>query len=494
MLFEVDQSLPVCRQIYQAIRLKILNGQMPAGGKVPSSRSLAKELGISRNTVTIAYEILTSEGYLISSQGAGTYIAPMPESFFGSQLASKMAPHRTSQPHPRLSDYSKNLGNASAEPPNLETKKNVTAKYDFRHGHPAIDVLSHRIWRHIVQQHAARFTLEQVSYGPPQGHPALRAAIMRYLRDRRGVECEQDEIVIVNGSQQALDLLGRILVNPGDAVVVEEPCYPGTRQALTGLGAKVHSVPVDNEGLITRDLASLPGPVRLICVTPSHQYPTGSVMPLKRRLELIAFARKVGAYIIEDDYDSEFRYGARPEQSVQGLESGDRVVYVGTFSKVLFPALRLGYVVLPKTLVEPFVIAKSVTDRYTATFFQGVVADFIAEGHFERHLRRVRVQMHERRDALVDALHTSFHGKVRISGESAGLHLLAWFPDISRASLEAGIRRASAAGVAVYSVDPCYAVRPRTGGLVMGFASMAPEVIREGIQRLSRSLTAANGK
>jgi GntR family transcriptional regulator / MocR family aminotransferase len=488
MLIELGGSQPLYQQIYQALRSKILTGQLKQDTKLPASRALSDELRVSRNIVLIAYDLLISEGYLVTRHGTGTYVAALPDAYITSSNGTRSIQKSLSSASPRLSDYAKNLGYVLPEPPYRVGLPRLKVRYDFRHGHPAIDMLSRKIWRRIVSRRAAQFSRYDVGYGPPEGEPALRDAVADYLRDRRGVECESTQIVIVNGSQQALDLVARILINPGDAVVVEEPCYPGTRQALVGLGAKVHAVPVDDDGLVTDQLASIRDAIRLICITPSHQYPTGSVMPLPRRLALIAFARRIGAFIVEDDYDSEFRYDTRPEKSVQGLDSDGRVVYIGTLSKVLFPALRLGYVALPKELVEPFVVAKSIADRYTATFFQGVVAEFIREGHFERHLRRIRVQVSERRQALIDALTYEFNGTAQVCGENAGVHLLAWFSDLSRKSLSDGARRAADLGVGAYPVDTCYVRPPSTGGLLMGYASMTPKDIREGVRRLATAL------
>lgn len=493
MLIQLTGKAPMYQEIYQAIRSKILQGELSQDASLPPTRALASELRVSRNVVLTAYEMLISEGYLQPRRGSGTYVAPIPDAYTASATTSA---RRKGEPSiaPKLSEYAKNLGNTLPEPPYRVGVPRLNVRYDFRHGHPPVDVLSQKIWRRIVSRHAACFSREQVSYGPPEGVPALREAIARYLRDRRGVACEASQIVVVNGSQQALDLAARILVNPGDAVVVEEPCYPGTRQSLQGIGAKVHAVRVDGEGLVTSELKSIRDPVRLICVTPSHQYPTGSVMPLARRLELIAFARRVGAFIVEDDYDSEFRYDTRPEKSVQGLDPDGRVVYIGTFSKVLFPALRLGYIALPKPLVEPFIVAKSVADRYAATFFQVVVAEFMEEGHFERHLRRVRVQVSERRRALIEALSMSFDGMAKIEGENAGVHLLAWFPGFLRDVLAEGVRRAVEQSVAVYSVDPCYLTPPRAGGLLMGYASMLPKEIHQGVRRLAAAIKSVGPK
>lgn len=487
MLIPLGGSEPLYQQIYQLIRQRILAGQITRDTQLPPSRVLADELRVSRNTVLIAYDLLTSEGYLTTRHGSGTYVASIPDAYVESKGIPRF--RTTDLPAaPRLSDYAKNLGDALPEPPYRVGVERTKAQYDFRHGHPAIDALSQRIWRRIVMRRAAKLSRDEVGYGPPEGEPSLREAVAQYLFERRGVECEPSQIVIVNGSQQALDLVARILINPGDAVVVEEPCYPGTRLSLVGIGAKVYPIRVDGDGLVTDDLNSIQQPVRLICVTPSHQYPTGGVMPLARRLALIAFARRVGAFIVEDDYDSEFRYDTRPEKSVQGLDTGGQVVYIGTFSKVLFPALRLGYVALPVDLVEPFIVAKSVADRYCATFFQGVVAEFIRDGHFERHLRRLRVQVSERRNALNEALASTFKGTVQVFGADAGVHLVAWFSNLSSEALSKGARRAAELGVGAYTVDPCYVQPPSIGGLVMGYASMPPKDIREGVRRLARAL------
>jgi GntR family transcriptional regulator / MocR family aminotransferase len=489
MLITLAGPDPLYKQIYQSLRQKILSGELACGTKMPSSRIFADQLCVSRNIVMIAYDQLIAEGYLETRQGSGTYVAAIPDSF----LKSKATPcaRRSDLPAAvRLSDYGSRIGFSHPEFP--QPGKRKKCKYDFRYGHPATDLLDQRIWRRLIMRRGLTFTQEEMGYSPPEGHAPLRNAIAEYVRVHRGVECNVDQIVIVNGSQQALDLTTRILVNPGDAVVVEEPCYPGTRLSLRAIGADIHSIRVDEKGLMTSEFAKIRTPTRLICVTPSHHYPTGHVMALERRLELISFAKKVGAFILEDDYDSEFRYDARPEKSVQGLDPDGRVIYVGTFSKVIFPALRIGYAVLPKALIKPFVGAKSLSDRHSAVYAQGVLAEFVREGHFDRHLRRVRMQVSERRSALIEALHRAFGDSVRISGESAGVHLLAWFPQISRETLPRCIELAAENDVAVYSVDPCYEKLPKLSGLVMGYASLQASNIAEGVSRLARAINRAN--
>lgn len=326
-----------------------------------------------------------------------------------------------------------------------------------------------------------------MGYGPPEGHPALREAIATYLKEKRGVDCDARQIVIVNGSQQALDLVARVLIDPGDRVAIEEPCYPGLRNVLTGVGAQILPMSVDGQGLAVEDLQRTRGRMRLICVTPSHQYPTGAVMSLNRRLALLAFARRKDAIILEDDYDSEFRYGTRLERALQGLDQNDLVIYVGTFSKVLFPALRIGYLVLPRKLVTNFSVAKSITDRYTAPFFQMILAEFITAGHFERHLGRVRREVSERREALIAELTVQFGDRIQVFGQNAGVHLLVEFLRLSREEFGARVARAAELGVAVYPANSCYSLVTRTPGLVMGYASMSVSQIREGTRLLSRA-------
>jgi len=485
MLIQLAGSEPLYQQIYDALKHKVLSGELQRGTKMPSSRTLADNLCVSRNIVLIAYEQLVAEGYLESRQGSGTYVGIIPDEFLNSRRTPRLLEPGLPVA-PRLSGYAERIGTTFLELARRAVPR-PAVKYNFRYGHTAIDLLDQRVWRRLVARRAVAFSKTEMFYSEPQGQPELREALAHYLGIHRGVQCDAAQIVIVNGSQQAIDLIARILVNPGDAVAVEEPCYPGTRLPLAALGANIHPIRVDENGLITEDLQCIPQPVRLICVTPSHQYPTGSIMQLQRRLELIAFARKAGAFILEDDYDSEFRYDARPEKAVQGLDPDGRVVYVSTFSKVLFAGLRLGYVVLPKMLVEPLTCAKALSDRNTAVFAQRVLADFMVEGHFERHLRRVRLKVGERRQALIDALNTSFRDNVKISGENAGVHLLAWFPDVSREALPAWLERAEQIGVAAYPVEPCYVKPPRIAGLVLGYASLRPEEIRQGVRLLAKA-------
>ena len=295
-------------------------------------------------------------------------------------------------------------------------------------------------------------------------------------------------MVVVYGSQQAIDLTARLLVDPGDAVVLEDPHYPGFRLALAAAGARIATLRVDADGLPVARLVATDA--RLVCVTPSHQFPTGAVMPLARRLELLAWARSRGAFVLEDDYDSEFRYDGRPIESLQGLDGGERVLYVGTVSKVMFPALRIGYLVLPETLVEPFLAAKALADTGSATLEQRALAEFVAEGHFERHLRRARTRNAARRAVLLDALAAHLGGAAEVVGANAGLHVVLRLPGRPAREEEAIRRRAARLGVGVYPVSPFQRRPARQAALLLGYASLDEAGIREGVARLARALEA----
>jgi GntR family transcriptional regulator/MocR family aminotransferase len=361
-------------------------------------------------------------------------------------------------------------------------------RYDFRYGLPAVEDFPHDIWRRLLTRRARSASLRSLRYGPPEGYGPLREAIADYLRRSRAVICEPEQIVVVNGSQQALDLTARILLDPGDRVVIEEPHYQGARQVFLAAGAELLPGRVDAEGLDVTALPKAAAEARLAFVTPSHQYPSGAIMSLARRLALLSWAEATDAYVLEDDYDSEYRYEGRPVEAVQGLDRHGRVIYVGTFSKVLFPALRLGYMVLPRPLVQPILAAKWLTDRHTSTLEQEMLTDFIREGHFERHLRRSRTRNAALRAALLEALHTHLGSRISISGANAGIHLLVWLHDVAPDQLDALIAAAARADVGLYAVTPYYMTPPSQAGLLLGYAAMTETDIRDGIERLARVL------
>jgi GntR family transcriptional regulator/MocR family aminotransferase len=380
MFVSLDGPGPMFQRVYEALRAEILEGRLGPGARLPSSRSLAGDLGVSRTTVLLAYDQLLAEGYVDGRVGSGTYVASeLPEVALSAEApATGESPH---EPVPaRLSSYGRRAVDADVMVP----ARAGAVRYDFRYGLPPVEEFPHETWRRLLARRARSASLNSLRYGPSAGIPKLRVAIADYLRRSRAVACTPEQVVVVNGSQQALDLAARVLVDPGDAVVIEEPHYQGARKVFQAAGARLVPVPTDAEGL---DPSKLPidadaDGARLLYVTPSHQFPTGATMTLCRRLALLAWAERAGVYVLEDDYDSEFRYEGRPVESMQGLDRAGRVIYAGTFSKVMFPSLRVGYLVLPQPLVEPFAAAKWLTDRHTPTLEQEALADFLAEGHF----------------------------------------------------------------------------------------------------------------
>jgi GntR family transcriptional regulator / MocR family aminotransferase len=489
MFVQLDGEGVLYQQLYHALRRAILTGALAPGVRLPSTRAFAHDLGVSRNTVLLAYDQLLAEGYAVGHTGSGTYVAStLPDVMLSSPQPLESTRNDTATTLPLLSAYGKRLM-GRAPPTALGLfQHSYTLRYDFRYGVPAVEEFPHPIWRRLLARRGRTASLDSLHYGPPEGHGPLREAIAGYLQRARGVVCNADQVIVVNGSQQALDLTARVLLDAGDGVVIEEPHYQGARQVFLAAGARLLTVPVDAEGLQVAALPDAAAGVRLAYVTPSHQFPSGAIMSLARRLGLLAWAERVGAYIVEDDYDSEFRYTGRPVEALQGLDRSGRVIYVGTFSKVLFPALRLGYVVLPPALGRVFAAAKWLADRHTSSFEQEVLTDFICEGHFERYLRRSRTRNAIRRETLLEALVEHLGTRVAVSGANAGMHLLVWLHDLAPTALEVLITRAAQAGVGLYSITPYYLAPPPQAGLLLGYTSMTPGTIRAGIRRLATLL------
>lgn len=357
-----------------------------------------------------------------------------------------------------------------------EDRSRVSA-YEFRYGTPSFDEFPMDAWRTLTKRVLDYPPQDLLGYGPTEGLPALRESLARYLQRSRGVRCDAGQVLVVNGSQQALDLAARVLLDPGDVVAVEEPGYPGARAAFAAAGARLAPVPVDREGIRVGDL---PERAKLVYVTPSHQFPSGAVMSATRRLELLEWAARTGAYIIEDDYDSEFRYEGRPLAALQGLDEAGRVIYTGTLSKVLLPALRLGYMVAPPALQPAISGAKWLTDRHVALLYQAVLALFIDEGHFERHLRRMRKVYEQRRVALMEAFRQHFGGRVVISGSESGMHVLVNLAEVRDA--DAFVKQARERRVGIYHARPYFLTEPPPGAtFLMGYSSVTVDGIREGI-------------
>lgn len=381
-----DSPLSLYRQLYDAIRNAILEERLQRGYRLPASRIFAKELGVSRNTVALAFEQLMIEGYLQGKVGSGTYVTDnLPERLLQARPSINDRPAVSSARH-----KASHRGQAFSK---IVLRRNRTIEdiRPFQGGVPALDEFPYDLWTKLTQRTWRSLPRHVLAYGDAGGYEPLREVIASYLRTSRAVRCDADQIIIVNGSQQGVDLVARVLLESGDHVLVEDPGYLGARAALLGAGVRLTPMPVDAEGLQIGNRTARNSQACLVYVTPSHQYPLGITMTLARRLHLLEWARRTGAWILEDDYDSEFRYAGRPLASLQGLDMCGCVIYLGTFSKVLFPGLRLGYLVVPKNVVDAFLSAKTIADRQSAVLEQAVLARFIEEGHFARHLRRMRV-------------------------------------------------------------------------------------------------------
>jgi GntR family transcriptional regulator/MocR family aminotransferase len=378
-----DDDVPLHRQLYSEIRKAILTGRLRPKERIPSSRYLAKSLEISRTTVTNCYDQLQSEGYIETVMGSGTFVcSQLPDDLLVSSGVE--GNYKINSPQIILSEYGVSLKNVDTS-----RRKELDLSINFSYGCPALDMFPMKIWRKLLSRHCS-FDSDWLDYASNTlGDKGLREAIAIYISRFRAVKCEPEQILITNGTQQALSLIVRILINKGDVITLEDPGYPSARKIFLSQEAQLLPIAVDSDGLIVKQLMQHNSP-SLVYITPSHQFPTGAILSLPRRLELLNWAQQTEALIIEDDYDSEYRYGEKPIPSLQGLDTSQSVIYIGTFSKVLFPSLRIGYIVLPQKLVPVFNSAKWLADRQLPTLEQLVLADFIQEGHLERHTRRMR--------------------------------------------------------------------------------------------------------
>ncbi|HYU17488.1 MAG TPA: PLP-dependent aminotransferase family protein [Chloroflexota bacterium] len=499
LAISLDESrqLSLQQQLYTGLRQDILAGRLRPGERVPATRSLAVQLAISRTTAVLAYEQLLAEGYFEARRGAGTFVSRQlpddtlraPDPVPAAAISPRHAWRRLSRWGAHLADVRVGpAGGPALDADEMSTERYRPMPFDFRPGRPDWDAFPHRIWSRLAARRWRQRSADLASYGDPAGYRPLREAIAAHLALSRGVRCSVEQVVVVNGSQQGIDLLFRLWLDRGDMAALEEPGYPGAALALRAHEAAILPVCVDEDGI---SVESLPPPEtehapRLVYVTPSHQFPTGATLSLPRRLRLLEWAARRGALVVEDDYDSEFRYSGRPLESLQGLDSNGVAAYVGSFSKALFPPLRVGYVVLPPGLEAPFVAAKWLADRQTATPDQQVLSDFIQEGHFERHLRRMRRLYQSRRDALLAALSEQLCGIVTPGGDGAGLHLIAWLPQGWNDRPIAA--RAAELGVAVTPLSPYYQGDAGRPGLMLGFAALDESSIREGVCRLAQAV------
>ncbi|MGH2532791.1 MAG: PLP-dependent aminotransferase family protein [Thermomicrobiales bacterium] len=450
--FDRASEVPFYRQIYDGYRAAILGGRLRSGQRLPSTRALAAELKISRLPVLNAFEQLLHEGYIEGKVGAGTYV-------------------RESIPD----DVTRPVVVRPPQPPHAEGGRDDVLGA-FRVSLPALDAFPRTTWARLVSRHAKRLPIELMAYGDPAGYLPLREAIAEYLRTARAVRCEAAQVLIVAGSQMALQLCALALVGAGEAVCVEEPGYPGARDALRVSGGRLAPIAVDEEGIVVDALAARGSRVRAVYVTPSHQYPLGVSMTASRRLALIDWAERNGAWLLEDDYDSEYRYASRPLGALQGMDSAGRVIYIGTFSKVLFPALRVGYVVVPPALVETFRRLREGLDIFSPTLYQLVLTDFLHDGHFARHLRRMRALYLGRRNALVESLREHAGDLLRPFNTDAGLHLTAFLPP--GVNDREVVRRARQHGISATPLSPCYLGEAARSGLILGFGGADEDEIR----------------
>ncbi|MGI8926842.1 MAG: PLP-dependent aminotransferase family protein [Tepidiformaceae bacterium] len=471
---------PAYRRLAEALRQAILSGRFRSGEKLPPTRALASTLGIARNTVLEAYELLSAEGYVAGRHGSGTFVAPnLPDRAFRARALQASTDGPLEHSPVTLSRFGARL--IEGDVPQQLTR-GADSPYEFRYGTPSLEEFPMEAWRTLTRRVLDYPPRDLLGYGPSEGLPSLREALARYLQRSRGVHCTAEQVLIVNGSQQALDLAARVLVDPGDTVVIEEPCYFGGRAVFEANGATLVPIACDSEGIV---VSRLPKKARAAYVTPSHQFPTGVVMSATRRLELLAWAQRAGAVIIEDDYDSEFRYEGRPLTALQGLDHAGQVIYTGTLSKVLLPALRLGYMVAPPALQPAIVAAKWLTDRHVALLYQAVLALFIEEGYFERHLRRMRKVYQGRRAAMLEAFERHFGDRAVVMGTESGMHVLVRLEDVGDPATF--IRKAAEQGVGITSAAGYYTLEPPPGAsFLMGYSSIDERGIAEGIGMLER--------
>jgi len=467
---ERGSRTPLTRQIYMQVRSAVLSGALCPGTRVPSSRAMASKLGVARASVVSAYEQLLAEGYVESRRGSGTFISTQ---LTGLPSRQRRAPRAIKRAVP-----------TSAQTfPDFERSAVQSDARAFNTGRTLIDARTAETWRSLTHRAVRRLGANDLGYTDPAGLAELRGNICEYLRAARAVRCDPEQVVITGGTQQAIDIAIRVLLAPGDEVWVEDPGYPLTHAQLLLAKTRPHAIPVDSQGLMV-DAGRRTAPrARAAFVTPSHQFPTGVALSMARRLELLAWARQSGAFIVEDDYTSEFRYSGPPLASLQGLDDTEQVIYVGTLNKALFPGLRIGYAVVPRALLQAFVSARYLIDRQPATLQQAVVSEFMQLGHFAAHIRRMRELYREQRDALAQTLMRRAGNRLDVAVPDQGMHLVAYLRDgSSDMAIEAAARRA---GIVVRAISRFYrTARPRPG-LMLGFSGFPRQLIVPSAARLA---------
>jgi len=469
------------RWLYEELRAAILAGRLRPGSRLPATRDLAQTYRISRPTAVTAFEQLKSEGYVEGRAGSGTYVSQvLPDQLLqvGRMRQEKQLPHR----QVALSSYARRLQPFLAP----TSTRPIRA---FRANLAALDLFPTTLWAQVAARRLRRVSLEAVRAGR-HGRP-LREAVAEYLNTSRGVKCSAEQVLIVSGAQEALDRTARVLLNPDEPVWMEEPGYPGAAVVFHAVGAKICPVPVDDEGVDMERGIRRWRRARLVYVTPAHQFPLGVTMSLRRRLALLEWARRSGTLIFEDDYDSEYRYSGRPIPALQGLDRSGVVIFAGSFSAVLFPALRLGYLVVPTEMVEVFAAAESVSTHHPPLLEQAVLCDFITEGHFARHVRRMREVYAERLSVLLEGARERLSGLLEISNVEAGLQTVGWLK--GRVIAERAAKAAAEQDVEVVPLSRYASGHARKDGLILGFAAVDPKEIRRGVAALAAVLEGMRG-
>jgi GntR family transcriptional regulator/MocR family aminotransferase len=484
--FDRSADSPLFRQLYELLRHLIVERELRSGTKLPSTRGLAEGLGVSRHTVSTAVEQLLSEGYLVGHRGSGTYVSR----HFTPRREDRQAPGRTVPAAAALSRRGDALVSSRRSPFSRDPVPTAAGRA-FQVGLPAVDHFPAAGWARVLNGAWKEASARYLGYQHPLGYEPLRASIASYLRASRGLSCRPEQVVVVAGSQSALELSFRLLIDPHDSVALEDPGYLGARAAATAAGALTVPVPVDREGLDVDALESLAVAPRVVFVTPTHQFPLGVTMSLRRRIALAIWAERSGAWILEDDYDSEYRYGGRPFDPLAVLDRAGRVIYIGTFSKTLFPALRLGYLVVPVGLVDPFEAARLSADIHRPMVEQVALARFMAEGRFAQHLRRTREVHAERRAALLEESRRLLGGLLDVEPAAAGLHLVGRLPDGTDDSAVAAA--AARRGVDVWPLS-LHALADARRGLLLGYGGVPPPLIRRGVEQLARAICEPAGR
>lgn len=474
-----EAAMPLHRQVYAGFRDAILRGDLAAGQQVPSSRALATELAISRFPVLDAYAQLLAEGYFESRVGAGTFVA-------------------ASLPH-QVDHTKRPVGDSSASR-RTSHRSTLYPAYDpapwrqswgaFGVHQPALEQFPFDQWSKLLSRHGRSLSIPPASHRGPLGLLPFREAICSYLRTARAVKCDPGQIMVVSGSQQALDITTRVLLDSGDSSWIEEPCYPLVRSLLLGAGCRPIYVPVDDDGLDVAAGIRLAPQARVAFVTPSHHYALGVTMSASRRFQLLEWSRQASSWIVEDDYDSEYRYDSMPIPSLQGLDPCDRVIYIGTFSKVLRPSIRLGYIVIPADLVDRFTAVRFAMDIFPSFLFQEVLTDFMREGHFARHIRRMRSLYKARRTALVECLHAEFGDFLQIHGSEAGMHLTVTLPESFKGSASDTeiATRAAKDKLWLWPLSHCYSNGKSRQGFLLGFGNTPEDQMPNAVRRLRQAL------